>query len=741
MGDNEPNLNIEENLLKKIDSKSKGTKDSSSTENDAEKDEKTSITNQEQQATAASDASNRSGSPSRNSPDPNCAICLEKLQNKSFTDSCFHMFCFTCLVEWSKIKAECPLCKQRFKSIVHNVRSARDYDQYHIQPPKRPDSVWNFLYDQRFRYRTTVTSDRLNERNNNERLNERNNNIWTNLENFRSRSTSSLEYAFHQEIASHRLRYAPHSVHLFSNSHAASRVPNSFRQRIYEQRMWVVPSSRERTRLSTPQFYQQNPACTHRLIPWLNRELVALLPNGDSHVTFVMELIMALINRYEITGREFFLHVEPYLAHHTSHFIHEFYNFAISPYDMEAYDNHAVYENHYEYSSLESRVPSADQDVIFISLNSSRETRPQQRSNLNSVSSRKANLRSYRIKKNAYRKLKRLVLKRNSKSNLWESALHTVSSSFPSDREIITDNSIPFPEPGPSDSRCSFSALLEVAAAVADAAAMEERTEPVTENEDEDCMIVEELKPKHERTPEIVLLSSEDEQPNGEDEVLSEKDHLSSVRQPIEEPISVTLDSDSSDIECVYESHCIDETNVETQSDQPSTSHDKDSPVPSTSRDHDSNHVDPSPSRSTSPIFPISRRDSPVPSTSRDHKSKYNYSSPLPSSSCKPWLSEKNSFQLTSSSNFERRRDTLSSSHYASTESYSDSEQPPDRSSEHKKLKLRSVIAHFSIDRESDSSRQRDSGHHSSHKKHKDKKKKKKKHSHKRRHRIYSESD
>lgn len=67
-----------------------------------------------------------------NSPPPNCSICLGKLINTSFTDSCLHQFCFTCLLQWSRIKTECPLCKQTFKSIIHNVRSEEDYDQYHV---------------------------------------------------------------------------------------------------------------------------------------------------------------------------------------------------------------------------------------------------------------------------------------------------------------------------------------------------------------------------------------------------------------------------------------------------------------------------------------------------------------------------------------------------------------------------------------------------------------------------------
>lgn len=37
------------------------------------------------------------------SPPPNCAICLGKISSKCFTDSCMHQFCFSCLLEWSKV--------------------------------------------------------------------------------------------------------------------------------------------------------------------------------------------------------------------------------------------------------------------------------------------------------------------------------------------------------------------------------------------------------------------------------------------------------------------------------------------------------------------------------------------------------------------------------------------------------------------------------------------------------------
>ncbi|KAH9367097.1 hypothetical protein HPB48_011020 [Haemaphysalis longicornis] len=38
------------------------------------------------------------------SPEQSCAICLGPPENQSFTDSCFHTFCFSCLLEWSKVR-------------------------------------------------------------------------------------------------------------------------------------------------------------------------------------------------------------------------------------------------------------------------------------------------------------------------------------------------------------------------------------------------------------------------------------------------------------------------------------------------------------------------------------------------------------------------------------------------------------------------------------------------------------
>ena len=49
------------------------------------------------------DAATALSARSTGSPEPHCAICLGNLENKSFTYNFFHMFCFVCLQEWSKV--------------------------------------------------------------------------------------------------------------------------------------------------------------------------------------------------------------------------------------------------------------------------------------------------------------------------------------------------------------------------------------------------------------------------------------------------------------------------------------------------------------------------------------------------------------------------------------------------------------------------------------------------------------
>ncbi|XP_023706186.1 E3 ubiquitin-protein ligase Topors isoform X3 [Cryptotermes secundus] len=211
------------------------------------------------------------------SPEPNCAICLGKSQNKSFTDSCLHQFCFNCLLEWSKVKPECPLCKQSFKSIIHNVRSNEDYDQYHLHPASENPYPWLNMINmdmaqQRFRYRSTLTPDRHLER-----------------------VMGYLEHDLQRRVE-------PGDVVPTQRSWRQWRgvAPPEFRRNVYSQNLWLTSLlSVGQPRDVSPQNFRNHPEEMHRLIPWLNRELqmdmvhevlsdssdsdVVILPSDEGH--------------------------------------------------------------------------------------------------------------------------------------------------------------------------------------------------------------------------------------------------------------------------------------------------------------------------------------------------------------------------------------------------------------------------------------------------------------------------
>ncbi|KAG8300783.1 hypothetical protein J6590_068918 [Homalodisca vitripennis] len=174
---------------------------------------------------------------SRSSPEANCPICLGKPENKSFTDSCLHQFCFTCLLEWSKVKAVCPLCKQSFKSIIHNVRSIEDYEQYYLSTNSAEGRVLGIIArlepDQPrepFRYRTTAVSSYLD--------------YFVRLEEAISHVIPSMPVPTHSS-STHWHRRRQHGT-------------SDFRRNIYQQGLWVQPLQdlTGRVRDCSPEFFR-----------------------------------------------------------------------------------------------------------------------------------------------------------------------------------------------------------------------------------------------------------------------------------------------------------------------------------------------------------------------------------------------------------------------------------------------------------------------------------------------------
>lgn len=266
------------------------------------------------------------------SPPPNCSICLGKLINKSFTDSCLHQFCFSCLLQWSKIKTECPLCKQTFKSIIHNVRSEEDYDQYHVPrqfaplPAPQMAATLDVNFDlvglnldvggRRFSYRTTMTPNRRY-------------GVFLNPD----------------QVA--RREQVPALTSLVSREERRSRRTNpvDYRRNVYRFGIWAtsLPDIFGNFRECSADYYRREPTQLNRLIPWLNRELQVLLNNNAPHVAYVMRIIMESLSRYDLRSPEFRDVVRPYFGIHAEHFVHELLNYARTGFDVIGYDQYVTY--------------------------------------------------------------------------------------------------------------------------------------------------------------------------------------------------------------------------------------------------------------------------------------------------------------------------------------------------------------------------------------------------------------
>ncbi|CAK1540227.1 unnamed protein product [Leptosia nina] len=271
----------------------------------------------------------------RSSPPPNCAICLGTCKNKSFTDSCLHQFCFRCILRWSKVKAECPLCKQIFKSIIHNVRSNSQYEEYMVEQRTQVEDIERIEIDnisnaaQRFRFRATLTLP--------------------------SRDSWAIEQILLNRTDARRQPPAHRR-----------RQPSYFRRTVYRHNLWArpLPDFTGRYRDCTPEFYRYNNSQMHRLVPWLTRELHYLLNENVQHICFVMSQIMELLPSYHINSSEFREATQRYFGDRTEHFLHELYCFASTPYDMAGYDRNVQY-------TTDSRVSTMINEIISSSDNDS----------------------------------------------------------------------------------------------------------------------------------------------------------------------------------------------------------------------------------------------------------------------------------------------------------------------------------------------------------------------------------
>ncbi|XP_048360139.1 E3 ubiquitin-protein ligase Topors [Sphaerodactylus townsendi] len=280
------------------------------------------------------------------SPDSKCPICLDSFENVAFLNRCYHRFCFRCVQEWSKNKAECPLCKQPFRSIIHSMRSDDDFKEYIVRPSEsgsfgNPDG-------RRFRYRTTLTRERRTSvfprRNATSRRTVSppdNGILFESLSNQPPRRRDAEMHQMIRRLSS--LRQA--NLEGRSMRQIQEQEIINFRRALYRSGVRVRNiEDGGRYRDISAEFFRRNPACLHRLVPWLKRELTVLFGAHGSLVNIVQHIIMSNVTRYDLESQAFVDDLKPFLLHRTEHFLHEFISFARCPFNIDAYDQHANYD-------------------------------------------------------------------------------------------------------------------------------------------------------------------------------------------------------------------------------------------------------------------------------------------------------------------------------------------------------------------------------------------------------------
>ncbi|MEQ2270979.1 hypothetical protein XENORESO_018881 [Xenotaenia resolanae] len=410
------------------------------------------------------------------SPDSKCPICLDIFHNMSHLDRCLHKFCFRCILEWSKNKPECPLCKQPFSSIYHSIKSDEDFQKYELKQ-QVDNSSFGYFEGVRFRYRTTLTG------------------VHRQMRRTSPPPDNGVMFEASTNLPQQRQdRYIRRMImRLAAKRRAASegRAVNNvreqeminFRRELYRRGV-RVQNVRDggRSRDTSAEFYRRNPACLHRLVPWLKRELMVLYGAHGSLVNIVQHIIMSRITRYDMEDGAIQEELRPFLQGRTEHFLHEFINFAKSPFNMEAYDQHAVYDCPASSSNEHS---SSNSSVIAISEDEENSSEMEPLGNSTSTLSQslwddETPGPSYSTTTEPSRPGLQSILDLDSESNSEEEQLE-----FGTSPQQIRSHS------------------------PADVAYAECTNEDCASSESDDCVIVGFVKPTTARTPELVHLSSD----------------------------------------------------------------------------------------------------------------------------------------------------------------------------------------------------------------------------------------
>lgn len=226
-----------------------------------------------------------------------CPICLEYYSNKTLLNPCYHAFCYECIKFWSKVSQNCPLCKQTFNFAIYNIKDEYNFDKIYF-----------------------------------------------------GEDGSTNQKQKKQNVSSSRNR--SNSIYSFPNSSSSSNTKPSDtkedierRRNIYINGLYAKQMEKYKV-LKENQTYldylSKNKVKFNRIIPWIERDLKAILPIDD--IELIRDYIINIIKKNDLDSEKATTEISKFLDKNTNHFIYELKGFINSPFNISTYDRLTQYE-------------------------------------------------------------------------------------------------------------------------------------------------------------------------------------------------------------------------------------------------------------------------------------------------------------------------------------------------------------------------------------------------------------
>jgi hypothetical protein len=303
-----------------------------------------------------------------------CPICLQifNSKSKSYSSKCFHSFCFECLLEWTKIKDSCPLCKQKFERIIFDIKSNFEFKEYYLEKEAENAAVQDQPPVQIIAYTLPSSGSRISSSNQNNNMINLNIHLEAASRTIVTRSKASWELNKEQAPTEFRILvylkgwyvnpsqmqydFQVSNIDLELNDNNDKKSSDNSAKNSSDVMTCIGYKMVNKFRMTKPEWFKKNPACTHRLINFINRDLKSLeyvLPQNSTYRfrNYLTDNIMSLLKTYPIESNEFLKELKNYIkpSKYAKHFRHELNAFARSIcHDLIEYDAKCVY-----YSSLD----------------------------------------------------------------------------------------------------------------------------------------------------------------------------------------------------------------------------------------------------------------------------------------------------------------------------------------------------------------------------------------------------